>query len=74
MSATTACKCRCDTCLDSDCEGHICASHEPGRWIIVSPFMAHPYPTDFPDQDAAQEFLDLVGIAHFSVQRNGEVA
>jgi hypothetical protein len=53
----TRCPCRCDTCLDSDCDGNVCRPHAAGRWVVVSPFMAHPLPTDFPSREAAEEFL-----------------
>lgn len=63
------CECRCDTCLDSDCEGHVCAPHEVGRWVVVSPRMAHPMPTDFETRDAAESFLAALPVSGLSVSQ-----
>jgi hypothetical protein len=65
----TACECRCDTCLDSDCEGHICKPHDIGKWVIVSPWMAHPLPTDFDSREDAQAFIDQLPIRRLSVEQ-----
>ena len=63
------CECRCDTCLDSDCRGGICAPHDVGRWIVVSPRMAHPFPTDFESQEAAESFLAMLSVSGLGVRQ-----
>jgi hypothetical protein len=62
------CACRCETCLDSDCGGHVCAPHAAGRWLIVSRWMAHPYPTDFETKEAAEKFIEVTGLRHLVVE------
>lgn len=64
------CQCQCDTCLDSDCEGHVCRPHEPGRWLVESRFMAHPIPGDFDTREAAEEFVEATGIRGLSVRQH----
>jgi hypothetical protein len=63
------CTCRCDTCLDSDCDGAVCKPHEVGRWIVDSPFMAHPLPSDFESREAAEDFIGRFRDARLSVRQ-----
>jgi hypothetical protein len=64
----TICDCGCETCIDSDCEGHVCAPHNAGRWLIESPHMAHPLPTDFDTEEAAEAFIRALGFKWLSVR------
>ncbi len=66
MSET--CQCRCDQCFDADCDGSVCRPHPKGRWVIVSPYLTHPLPSDFATKEFAGAFLDVLGFDHLSAE------